>query len=782
MKKSRYLLTFVSPFMILCIAYAVVGIYPFGDKTLFNGDLQGQYVAFFSYLHEILHGNADVLYTFSKVLGGTTIDMISYYLSSPFNILFYFFDGSCMPLAFFVVSSLKICCVALSMYWFLQHRSSSLSTIVFSTAYALSGWVVSYQFQLMWLDGLIVLPILVYFIEHFEEKNPFYYAVVLGIGIISNYYIGYMLCGICVIYFLVYRLFIAEEKNTWKKECTVWIRFAWYSGLGGMLSAFILIPTLFSLRGAKESSFSLKTILDFRMRFAIFKLPKQMLPFSFSMEQMQDDGLPLIYCGVLTALCCIGFFLSRYKIKKKIGYILVFGILITSMIFQGLYQAWHGFAFPSGFQTRFSFIYIFFVVYLGSIFWTDVVLTRKIWQKRVGKYFQAAIIIVALVECLTNVIHEYSMFTFEKKETYDSTYNSNYVLKQAMDFSEEGMSRVAGEDLNGGWMFNYPSISSYTSCEKLGVLNFINQLGLESNGYWANYCRHKTPELLTALLGVRYFILPADEHVNEHYSKIAQCDSNILYEYDAVMPLGFFVKEGILDVDTGEKNPMVYLEAIWDNILAKQEEEVVRELSLDNRVSFENNRCSIRIPNKDHIVLYLECNRECYIYSGDELYAEINSQNPLVTFSDKNSEYEKEYVIENISMSDVCEMKLYECDMEEVKKRILSQQDNSEPVAKLCMNSYSDITVNLVNTTEDEQYYMLTIPQEQKAWKVKINGQKTEPIYGLDNLVLLKLPKGEYQVSLHYIPRGLYAGIAISVMGIVLLAISLWITKNRNTI
>lgn len=773
MNKKNLLLSFLFPILILYTAYAVLGIYPFGTKTLFNGDLQGQYVDFFSYLHEMLQGNVSWTYTFSKVLGGTMIDMMSYYLSSPFNLLFCFFDARQMPLAVFLISSLKIGCISMSMYWLIQHREQSASMVIFAVAYALSGWVISYQFQLMWLDGLILLPILIFFIENFEEKSPVFYTIALALGIITNYYIGYMICGICALYFIVYRVFVVKLKRKFKDEICIWIKFAWYSGIGVLLSAFLLIPTLFALRGGKMGSITLKSLFDLRMRFSLFQLPSQIFPFSFSMDQLQNEGLPLIYCGILSCLCCCGYFLSRKETKEKIGYFLLLLFLALSMTFYGLYQAWHGFAHPAGFQTRFSFIYIFFVVYLGSIFWADDVMRWHINRKKYGNMLKCFVLFLACIECWMNIVDEYKQFSFQEKSEYDLAYENNYALSQIISETQgDDFFRVAGGELNGGWMYQYPSISSYTSCEKVGLRKFTNRVGLYTNGYWSQYSFRNTPELLNSLFGVKYLLLSNDLDANEHYSIISQSGSEGLYDYDTTMPLGFWVKEELLSIDIQEDNPMVLLKSIWDNVEAEKENEIIRELSLENRISFENNQCAITIPNKDHIVLYLESDAEYIIHSDEGYYAEVDRRNPLVLFSDKDSSYEKKYYIDNISEPTIFSAKLYECDLEEAKRRISSQAKNEELVANIHMDSYDTFSIDIQNLTGENQFYLLTIPYERKAWRVSIDNQNVETMAGLDYLMMIKLPEGEYEVNFRYIPRGSREGLIISIVGMILLLAS----------
>ena len=53
-----YLLSFIIPIILMGIIYAVIGIYPFGNKNIITSDMYLQYVAFLSRVKDILSGDA----------------------------------------------------------------------------------------------------------------------------------------------------------------------------------------------------------------------------------------------------------------------------------------------------------------------------------------------------------------------------------------------------------------------------------------------------------------------------------------------------------------------------------------------------------------------------------------------------------------------------------------------------------------------------------------------------------------------------------------------------
>mgnify|MGYP002773894667 CR=1 FL=1 len=76
--------------LLLMIMY-IQGLIPFGnDKSLASMDAHIQYIDLYAYLKDVILGKNSFSYTFSNMLGGSSLAIFSYYLSSPINLLVIF--------------------------------------------------------------------------------------------------------------------------------------------------------------------------------------------------------------------------------------------------------------------------------------------------------------------------------------------------------------------------------------------------------------------------------------------------------------------------------------------------------------------------------------------------------------------------------------------------------------------------------------------------------------------------------------------------------------------
>ena len=116
-KQSTWPLLFISfgvTFVISLIVFAALKMAPFGSSSILANDSAVQYVDFFTYLKHALLGTAGKAYSFSNSLGGGMYANWTYYLLSPFNLVFVLVPRSALPVAVLFVTALKYSTAAMA--------------------------------------------------------------------------------------------------------------------------------------------------------------------------------------------------------------------------------------------------------------------------------------------------------------------------------------------------------------------------------------------------------------------------------------------------------------------------------------------------------------------------------------------------------------------------------------------------------------------------------------------------------------------------------------------
>ena len=90
-----------------------------------------------------------------------------------------------------------------------------------------------------------------------------------------------------------------------------------------------------------------------------------------------------------------------------------------------------------------------------------------------------------------------------------------------------------------------------------------------------------------------------------------------------------------------------------------------------------------------------------------------------------------------------------------------------------------NITIQCNNTKEENSYMLCTIPYDA-GWNVTVDEKKAEVFTTLGNYMLFEITPGEHVIELKFIPQGLYIGIAVSVVTILLLLLIFGISQVRK--
>ncbi|MGE5494988.1 MAG: YfhO family protein [Burkholderiales bacterium] len=358
-----YLLSFLIPAFIMTLVCLTLNIYPFGGKTLLISDMSNQYVSFLSYFRTLFSGN-DVFYTFSKSLGGDMAGLLSYYLFSPFNLITLPFSTEALPLAvnIIIVSKIAACgftfCIYLGKSFGLRR-----SSLLFSSAYALMAYNLAYCFNIMWLDGVILLPLIILGINGiFERKSALGYLLALSAALVTNYYIGFMLCIFSVLYF-IYRFFVTLSRENLRQTLKAAAPYALSSIAAAGLAAVVLIPAFYSLKDGK-AYFSFEA-LTLTPNFAFTDVFSKLFTGAFSWDE-EIAGLPNIFCGIPVLILALQYFLNgAVRLRERICSALLAAALLLSFYITMFNLVWHGFAPPSWFLYRYSFVFSFVVITLA---------------------------------------------------------------------------------------------------------------------------------------------------------------------------------------------------------------------------------------------------------------------------------------------------------------------------------------------------------------------------------------------------------------------------------
>ena len=557
-KKKVYLASFIAPMLIMFVAWAIDGFFPFGTKSLMAVDFNAQYIGLYAYFkHLFLNGDwSSFFYSFSKSIGGGMLGIWGFNLLSPFNFLFLLFSEENFQWVVPIVIALRYGAMGLTMAHFLVKRYDGLKNKAYlvpivATIYALNGFNVSYQMNPIFYDGMVMLPLVLIGVEQvLDNKSPKGYIGMLALSLFVQFYMGYMTCIFVVIYALFY-IIRSENLRNKKVILTRLGKLAAASILAVGIVSAVLLPILISLVSTKGG---LQSSLKFEWKLQInpFEILAKLFLGAFDNTSWPaGPNLPNIYVASFGLLGTLYYFISS-KISKwsKIAASFVLVVFLISCAHEFTSKLWHMGQNPAGFFYRFSWIIAFFLVYLaylslreverftkreasfllisGAVIFSIVQLQQHsfltVWQ-RLATILIFVVLLAALfypkvkrawmiIAALTVVELTANAALVQSRVGYTDAYKYHDAVLQLKDAINPirpdhsdfyRINKSFNLSKNDPFMVDYPGLSIFSSNLENSTRDLFDRLG--NNGINATTYYQGTP-LQDALFSVKYLVTP----------------------------------------------------------------------------------------------------------------------------------------------------------------------------------------------------------------------------------------------------------------------------------
>lgn len=823
-RRSALLTAFFFPILICCIGFAGMGVWPFGRYSALVIDGVHQYLGFYEELANQVGKGLD--WTFSgHALGYSFFSLFSYYLSSPFNLLIlllmkvlYVND------AVTIVMLLKIGLIGLCMAWYMGKKLSGRWDIAACAGcmYALSNYVLGYYSNLMWLDCVMLTPVLAWSLEELVGSGAWKrYALVLGYCIFSNYYMGFMLCVFSVLYYLAL-LGMAGRPSGSGILIKGILKFAGASLLAGGLAAGILFPAAFAIAkttAAREVGLAAGNGVYGNIWEQFGRLLFDSLPYATSGDQASVN----LYCGC-AVLPFLGFFFLnrgiRWQKKLAMGALLVF--YFAGFHFQILNLLLHGMHRPVGMPNRFAFLFIFLLISVfgeawamadrmgkealaigtaAALFFCDAVgaQTGKIMilgsmslillycillakgiglfdvnaavnvtggkEKGIGRpkerkrKWQTFLCVLLLCEIgLHGVFGIYHIGSAGRNRYVDSRQELKQVMSAKSDRNLYRADIVNPVLRNEELLYGLNGISMFSSTNTDSMQTWMEKMGFETATNRFQYAG--STEVTDMLLGVKYLACRKGLRMDTAYTKTYSGKFFDLYENPRALASAYLVDAGIRNFRLDGKNPF------------EVQNELLKGMGYGEAFRTEEVRASDFRPQSMETVF------EIPLKGGEYGYLLLNGEEPSVANvngrvqqagSWNNAFLDLGYSDRARTVSVSITKRLTKALLGTVTKSELNgvYQDLSRHILRL-ENGGGEIRADQDSVIFFPLFY-------DEGLHVQVDGQQVETL-NLEGMLGVPVSKGNHTVSLAYDPPGLKIGMACS-----LLSVILWLALTGQT-
>lgn len=843
--KNAYncILSFFSVAFMLTLLFIIEGYAPFGSNSLSWADGNIQYLDFFSYLKDVLQGKNSLLYTFSKTLGGTNIAVFSYYLSSPFNILVLFFSKSQMHTFFNLTILLKLSLSAGTCAYFFNKRfnksleyikHSDIYIILLSICYALSHYNITQCSNIMWLDGVYLLPIILLGIyKLIQGEHIWKLSIPVALSILFNWYSGGINCIFSGFWLLLELCLQYSKKSLYKKNfCSIFfiiLKYIFSVFLGVLISCILFVPTIAALQNSSRGSLQLDMLFDFSF---MGDIPSIIHLYSYGAKS--SYGSVSLFCGMLPLICVIGFFSSHATniIEKKQKIVLSISVFISI-----LFYFWHPFFIlfslfkdATSYYYRYSYVTIFTFIFIAGFFLlkscnnkipyikigllvTSLILVLYYIKPDLDRnlvYFSAiafmifsisfyylqkyknkiSFIIIIVIITFTDLgyatkqnilnyhtenIDFYKEYVIQQNKQINSLKEYDNSLYRISQTSTHNMSNInLTANYNEALAYNYWSLSGYTSSPDDIQRDFLDKIGYRING--ENMCIVNTSILgIDSLLGVKYIL--SSNLINGlcEITKLGEYNDKKVYLNPYALPFAITYSP-TNNLTTQTSNPFKYQNILYSELLGKKitlyEPLNYKIIQKGDIQSNTSQKYLLDIPQGNYAIYG-------NIPWNTDLFATLSVDDKFQTAYSRWLSPSVFYIpTQNGSNNATIEFSsTISYDIKQNKEQFyglnLNKLQQATDLLKTQTVDKCEITnghVYIETTATKNEYLFLSIPYD-KGWSITLNGKSIDTKLLGNCFYSIPLSKGNNVIEMQYSVNGLKEGIIFSFLGIILLVI-----------
>ena len=844
-KKNRYVfLAFAIPFILMAYSFYIAKFYPFGDNQIMVIDMWHQFFEFFKILHEKLQSFGSMLYTWDGGLGTNFIALISYYAASPLYLLSIFVPTQYLTEALAVIVILKIAFSGAFMCIYLRSmfKRCDFGTATFAILYALSAFAMGYYWCVMWLDVMALLPLCLLGLNKLVDEGKFkLYVLSLALMLISNYYIGIMMCMFIIVYYPVIYFSRLKPRGT-KYFIAVSVKTAFFSALAACIAAVILIPTYFSMQNTYYIEPSFPQTNSFYN--PILDVVSNLLP---NVALTVRGGLPNIYCGLISFMMAVLFLLcKKIPVRQKVLNCSVLAFLILSFNWNKLDYIWHCLHFPNELPYRYSFAFTFILItmaYQAYLHLDDLtpgqiggvtaggfmylIIAEKLYTDKfdykviyialgilaayaivlaihkTGKYKQAftgiLLFIVAFAEMTNYTITSVQAVGSSSRSGFYANYDDITSLIEKVEKEDPSFYRM---EIANHWttndpaLYGYRGVAQFSSEINANVTALMKSIGLAGDPASNRFGYAMSTPVVNSMLNIKY-IIGRGKQVSDFAlgNPLYRSNSSTIYRNKYDLSIGYMANSDILDCSTDYQDPFdVQNQFVWyaTGVSAPVFEQFGEPVVTGSGVTagqYISGTLSVSQNGSGSASIQLQ-----YVSPKTQpVYAFVTANGASAisaSVGGRTISYESNRGSANslgtVKAGETVNVNItYEADkagdvccyMYGLNEEVWNRAYAALSDEMLNVTEFSDTKIKGTISVKQDGVFTTSIPYE-KGWTIKVDGQKVDT-YGIkDALLACELKAGNHEIELSYRPYGFYVAAVMSVTSLIALFVIDYLLKR----
>ncbi len=430
-----------------------------------------------------------------------------------------------------------------------------------------------------------------------------------------------------------------------------------------------------------------------------------------------------------------------------------------------------------------------------------------LWLMKNKDYYQptVALLLMCCVFAEAAISNTGNFEITQQKPNFNNGYSEFRTLKQELD-TEHGSDGYRMELTNINTLmdncwFNYNGTSVFSSMAYEKFSNTQSDLGIKGN-YINSYVYHLQTPVYNAMMSLKYIVDNYGYTMNEDlYTFVASCGDFSAYSNDYYLPIGYCVDNEIKDWSSDSfDNPFKVQAEYWEK--ATGIADVFTQIELTDTALTNIDEDNSTFNGESFFYSKLDYNEDAnaainyYVTSPGNIYVYVDTdtcEQITVTCGEfcETQTLDEPYILDlgyhsqdeivtvDLPFKEESDSGVIGCYVYSLNEEKFVEGYNKLLPGAIEVSEFTDTSIKgTVNAQSDGVFYT-SIPYD-KGWNVTVDGKQIDT-YDLSDETFLAfdITAGEHEIAFNYSPRGLAAGISISLISLVIGFLILIINKIK---
>lgn len=238
--------------------------------------------------------------------------------------------------------------------------------ISFSICYAFSQYNIAQSSNIMWIDGVYMLPLILLGVYNVANNRKMWKLIIpVAFSILFNWYTAAINCLFSLLWIIME--LVLTEQNDVRTKARAFVQYIFSIIIALMCSAVLFLPTVNVMKNSSRGDLQFGLLRDFSFKGDVLSIIQ-----SYTYGARSTGEKVSLYCGVLALVIFLEFFFTDKNRKRKLAFTFIAAVNLLMFYWNPLYSVFSLLKNVASYWCRFSYLGIATLLFIAFYYLSEI--------------------------------------------------------------------------------------------------------------------------------------------------------------------------------------------------------------------------------------------------------------------------------------------------------------------------------------------------------------------------------------------------------------------------